>query len=52
MGMANIPMAQESSHVEITKDNAHHFLQYLGHCSLWSHSTRPNSQPNLLKQLC
>jgi hypothetical protein len=36
-------------HVEITnEDNPHHLLQCKGHCSLWIHSTRPNSQPRLL----
>jgi hypothetical protein len=40
---------KESLHVEITsEDNAHHFLQYQGHCSLWIQSTRPNSQSSLL----
>jgi hypothetical protein len=49
METADIPMTQKSSHVEITnEDNAHHFLGYEGYCSLWIHSTRPNSQPSLL----
>jgi len=35
--------------VNITnEDNAHHYLQYQGYCSLLIHSTRPNSQPSLL----
>jgi len=35
METADIPMTQESSHVEITnEDNAHHFLRYQGYCSL------------------
>jgi len=37
--------SKERLHVEITnKDNMHHFLRYQGYCSLWLHSTRPNSQ--------
>jgi hypothetical protein len=37
-----------SFHVKITnRDNAHHFLQYQGFCSLWIHYTRPVSQPSL-----
>jgi hypothetical protein len=32
---ANIPTTQESSHSKIThEDNAHHFLQCQGYCSL------------------
>jgi hypothetical protein len=35
METADVPMTQESSHVEITNENiAHHFLQYRGYCSL------------------
>jgi hypothetical protein len=46
---ANILTIQGSSHVEITnKDTVRHFLRYQGYCSLWIHSTRPNSQPSLL----
>jgi hypothetical protein len=31
---ADIPMTQQSSHVEITnEDNAHHVLPYQGYCS-------------------
>jgi hypothetical protein len=47
--LSGIPISQESLHVEITdEDNTHHFLRCQGYCSLWAHSTRPNSQPNLL----
>jgi hypothetical protein len=35
METADIPVAQESSHVEITnEDNVHHFLQHQRKCSL------------------
>jgi len=27
---------------------AYNFLRYQGYCSLWMHSTTPNSQPSLL----
>jgi hypothetical protein len=39
----------ESLHVEIMNDDiAHHFPWCQWRCSLWIHSTRPNSQPSLL----
>jgi hypothetical protein len=35
MEKADIPMAQESSHDDITnEENGHHFLQYQGYCLL------------------
>jgi len=44
METVNIPMTQDSLHVEITdENNAHHFLRYQGYWSLWIHPTRPNS---------
>jgi hypothetical protein len=46
---AGIPTTQESFHVIVTtEDNAHHFLQYQGYCSLLIYSTRPSNQPALL----
>jgi len=48
METADIPTTQEISHVKITnEDNAYHFLQYQGYCSLLIHFTRPNSQQSL-----
>jgi hypothetical protein len=44
----DIPTAQVRSHPEITNENDHHLLRYKACCSLWTHSTRPNSQPSLL----
>jgi len=34
--------------LECRKDNAYYFLGLQGYCSLWIHSTRPNSQLSLL----
>jgi hypothetical protein len=49
MEIADVPMTQESSHVEITnEDKAHHFLRYEEYHPLWIHFTKPNSEPSLL----
>jgi hypothetical protein len=51
----DIPMTQESSHVEIiNKASTHHLLWYEGYYSLWIHFTRPVNQAyyvEILKQL-
>jgi hypothetical protein len=40
--------SSKRAHVKITnEDNTHHFFCYQGYCSLWIHSTRPNSQLSL-----
>jgi hypothetical protein len=49
MKTAYILTTQEIWHVEITnEDSAHHVHRCQGYCSLWIHSTSPNSQPSLL----
>jgi len=38
---ANVPTTQESLHVKITnEDNANHFLQFQGYCTIWIHSKK------------